>query len=301
MRALKNINIDDILLFDIETVSGEKELTEDSKFYESWSYKVRNSKEWDTKGFNEDILSSFQEKAALYPEFAKIVCISIGHVKLSDGIIKVSSFYGDDEADIINKFYGALDAFKASHKTPYLCGHAIKQFDVPYIFKRSLILGIEPHDLIDCSDSKPWDLKHLLDTKELYQGTSFTPSSLIGLTTAFGLENPKQDIAGHETSKAYYNGEILRIAKYCERDVVAVANVLLKMMRLSTVEKSVSAVDFAEVPLLEKIAKTKKHTKEELSKVLTTYNNLEEEDKPKASLIIEVAFGKKIEELEKEL
>jgi hypothetical protein len=303
MKALANVNIDDVLVFDIETVAAEKELTEDSKFYDAWLYKVRNSKEFDKKNFTEDVLQSFSEKAALFPEFGKIVCISIGHIKLNEGLIKVSSFYEGcnekvkTEEDIIVAFNNALDAFQSSRKKVYLCGHAIKAFDVPYVFKKSLILGIDVQDLMDTSISKPWELTYLLDTKELYQGTSFTPSSLIGLTTAFGIESPKQDISGSETTEKYYNGEVERIARYCERDVVAVGNVLLKMMKLPIVEKMLGSLDFADVPLLEKVAKLSKYTKEEAVKVVGIYDALDENEKPIAEKLIEISFKKSLQEL----
>lgn len=303
IKALQNVNIDDVLVFDIETVAAEKKLTEDSKFYDAWLYKARNSKEFDKKNFTEDLLDSFSEKAALFPEFGKIVCISIGHIKPNEGIIKVSSFYEGcnnkvkTEEDIIKAFNSALDAFQASRKKVYLCGHAIKAFDVPYVFKKSLILGIDVQDLMDTSISKPWELTYLLDTKELYQGTSFTPSSLIGLTTAFDIPSPKQDIVGSETTETYYNGEIERIARYCERDVVAVGNVLLKMMKLPTVEKRQGFLDLVDVHILEKVAKLGKYSKSEVERVVLNFDKLEGKERSLAETLIEVSFKKSLEEL----
>lgn len=307
MKILKDINVEHILFFDIEVATLEETLTEDSPFYESWAYKVRNSKEFDKKNFNEDIIQSYSEKASLYGEFAQIVTISVGRVNLEEGIVTVKSFYKDSEkgveteADIINAFYKLLDGFKAKHGKVYLCGHAIQTYDIPMLWKRSLILGIVPHEMIDTSDTKPWLLTWLIDTLTLFKGDSFTPSSLLALTAAFGLESPKQDICGSETSATYFKGEVVRVAQYCERDVVAVANVLLKMLRLPTVEKKLSDLDFASVPLLEKIAKLGRYTKEEISKVLLQYNNLPDEDKEIAATIIKVATKKTILELEQEI
>jgi hypothetical protein len=303
IKALQNVDPERILFFDIEVATLEDGLTEDSPFYEAWSYKCRNSKEFEKKNFNEDILQSYNEKGSLYAEFAKVVTISIGRVNISEGIITVKSFYKgceegiETEADIINGFYKLLDAFKSKYGKIYLCGHAIKTYDIPTIFKRSLILGILPHDLVDTSNTKPWLLDWLIDTLELFKGDSYSPSSLLALTAAFGLESPKQDIQGHETTQTYYNGEVERIAKYCERDVVAVANVLLKMMQRDVVEKKLSELDFADVPLLEKVAKLGKYTKEEAVKVVGIYDVLEENEKPIAEKLIEISFKKSLEEL----
>jgi len=307
MRVLSKVNVEHILFFDIETVCIEEHLTEDSRYHSAWEYKQRHSKEFDRKGFTEDILDSFSEKAALYPEFAKVAVISIGHVKLSDGVINVTSFYEgcnekiQTEADIINAFCNSLDAFKAKYGNIYICGHSVKAFDISFLLRRSLILGLELHPLIDTSGVKSWDLHYILDTKELFQGTSFTPPSLIALAAAFGLENPKQDIQGDETSKTYWSGDVVRVARYCERDVVTVANILLRMMRLPIVEKRLNNLDFEGTPLLEKVAKLGKYTKEDARIVLDRYNTFSEYEQNIASLIIQTSFNKTVEELKKEL
>lgn len=304
IKALIGVDLENVLVVDIETASIEQELTEDSRYYDSWAYKMRHSKEADQKGYNEDIITSFAEKSPLYSEFSRIICISIGHIKPSEGVIKVSSFYEGcndkikDEAGIITAFNNALDAFQSSRKKTMLCGHSIIAFDVPTIYKRSIILGIPPHSMVDTSTDKPWTVtERLLDTKTVFQGTSFTPPSLISLAAAFGLENPKQDITGSETSTAYYSGQITRVARYCERDVVTTANILLKMMFLPTVEKKMSDLDFTDVPLLEKVAKLGKYIKEEAVKVVGIYDVLEENEKPIAEKLIEISFKKSLEEL----
>lgn len=308
IKALQNIDIDNILVVDIETANIEKELTEDSRYYQAWAYKMRHSKEADQKDYDDDLIKSFADKSPLYSEFSKIITISIGHIKPSEGIIKVTSFYEGcndkikDEADIIRAFNNALDSFQVSRKKIMLCGHSAIAFDVPVIYKRSLILGIPPHPMVDTSVDKPWTVvDRIIDTKVLFQGTSFTPPSLISLAAAFGLENPKQDIAGHETSTAYYSGQIARVARYCERDVVTTANILLKMMGLPIVEKKMSELDFAGVPLLEKVAKLGKYTKEDARIVLDRYNTFSEYEQNIASLIIQTSFNKTVEELKKEL
>jgi len=298
MRALKNIKVSDILFLDIETVAGAPELTEDHPLWQAWLYKNRNSKEFDRKDFAEELPKSFEEKGALYAEFGQIVCITIGHVKEEEGLINVTSFYGEDEADILVRFFRALDKFKSSRSNARLCGHAIKVFDIPYIFKRAVICGVPLHDMVDTSDLKPWELNWITDTMDLFKSTSFAPTSLIALAAAFGLPNPKQDISGEETTATFYNGEVERVAQYCERDVVTTANVYMRLAYKPTVEKAQNGLDFKSIPILERVAKLGKYTKEEATTILEAYEKLKKvEEKEMAATIIKVSFTKSVEEL----
>ena len=291
IRVLQGVHPEKILFVDIETAAGQKELTEESPFFDAWEYKNRNSKEFDKKGFTEDLLQSYQEKAALYAEFGRIICISCGYIK--DGELRCKSFYGTDEEQIIKDFYAVLDKLESNWKSIKIAGHAIKVFDIPYIFKRSIILGLSPHRLMDTSGVKPWELdSYVIDSKDLFQGTSFTPSSLIALAAAFGLPNPKQDIAGNETSEAYYNEEYDRIAQYCERDVLTSCNIVRKFMGLVAIDKVPSELDLKGLPLLERIAVTGNFTEADLQSIENTLPSLEEDEKIIAMELLQAAFTK---------
>ena len=296
MRVLNNIAPQQILFFDIETVRAEEQLTEDSKYYDNWFYKQRNNKD-------EDIFEVFAEKAALFSDCGKIVTISVGRINVESGVVTIVSFYEGcnnkikDEAGIIKAFFKLLDDATAEYGKMYLCGHMIKDFDIPYIAQRAMVNRIPLQDMIDVSGKPNWELKHLLDTNELWRSTGYSKTSLIALTTAFGLENPKQDIQGHETSTVYYKGEIERIARYCERDVLAVTNILLAIKCLPPVVQNLDNINFADVPLLEKVAKLGKYIKEEAVKVVGIYDVLEENEKPIAEKLIEISFKKSLEEL----
>lgn len=217
MKVLKKLNLEDVLFIDIETSTCVPELQIDTPLFNSWAYK-KKSENLD----NQQLIDSYKKEAALYADFGRIVCISIG--RLFKGSFVTTTFNDFDETEMIKKFYQALDK-----EDWVLCGHAIKVFDIPYIFQRSIINGIIPHSLVDTSGEKPWTMDWIIDTKELWSAGGFSKSGLVNITTAFGLPSPKEEITGAEVPAYFWEdpkGHIQEISDYCERDVVAVYDVL---------------------------------------------------------------------------
>jgi len=105
-----------------------------------------------------------------------------------------------------------------------LCGHNSKEFDFPYIARRCLINGLPIPSIIDNSGKKPWEIKHL-DTFGDYK--SYTSLNL--LAAVFGINSPKDDIDGSQVWSVYWiDKDLERIKTYCQKDVVTVAQLLLK-------------------------------------------------------------------------
>lgn len=294
MKLLKTIDLNDLVFIDIETVRLTDSLEKDSDLYKSWEYKLRYTKE------NEDIENkpleiSYKQKAALYAEFGKIICITIG--KIQDDKIKIKSFYSSDEKELLLGFSKAVDAILSSNKKAILCGHAIKGFDVPYIMRRCLINRVDVPSLVDTSTAKPWDLP-LLDINELWKGSGFYGASLLNITTAFGIiPSSKVDMDGSETSDVYYSEKeegLERIKDYCERDVIAVANLVRVIRNEDLVDRDDSDMKIKKVGPLERTFNTKKLTKED-EKVLTKrYKDIPDEHKKAAKDILDVAITNKL-------
>lgn len=291
MKLLKSIDLNDIVFIDIETVRIENELKKGTPLYDSWEYKLRYAKETD-KFEDKSIEDIFKDKAALYAEFAKIVCITIG--KIQDNTLKIKSFSSLDEKELLLNFSRAIDAIISSNKKSILCGHAIKGFDVPFIMRRCLINRIDVPTLVDTSTAKPWDLP-LLDTLELWKGSGFYGASLLNVTTAFGIESSKIDMDGSETSDIFYNDKngLDKIKNYCENDVFAVANLVRAMRGEDNVERDTSDMKIKKVGSLEKIFNAQKASKEEEKKLAEIIKNLPENQKKAAQDILEVTMPKK--------
>lgn len=213
---LENINCENVLFLDIETVSQHKmyeELTDPLKSL--WNRKAQFLAKTEV-----DTPSSLYERAGIYAEFGKIICISVGFLR--DDKIRIKSFAGDDEFRLLDDFANLLN--KSYNKSEsLLCAHNGKEFDFPYISRRMLINGIRLPGILNVAGCKPWEVRHL-DTMELWRfGDHKNFTSLELLTSVFGIETPKDDISGEQVGYAYWEENNLeRIVMYCQKDVLAV-------------------------------------------------------------------------------
>jgi len=233
---LKKVQLDKVLFLDIETVPQVyqfHDLEEKSKELFEAKTRVMQNEE---KSF--DML--YNERGGIYAEFGKIVCISVGFVhETSHGKqMRMKSFYHDDEETLLKQFKNLLDE---NYNSPYhiLCGHNAKEFDFPYICRRMLINGIELPETLNISGKKPWEISHL-DTMELWKFGDFKAyTSLALLCHVFNIPTPKDDISGADVARVYYEEKDLeRIKVYCEKDVVALIQLFLRMRGDALVEES---------------------------------------------------------------
>lgn len=286
MTILKNINLDDVLFLDIETVRIQNDIKEGESLYDSWSYKMRYSR--DAEKFDDKPIEDlFKEKAALYSEFAKIVCITIGRIK--DNKCLLHTISNHDEGVLLAEFSDMLNGFYAKNSRTILSGHAIKGFDIPFIMRRCIVNGVSIPVLCDVAHLKPWEL-NTLDTLELWKGTGFYSASLINIAVALGLPSPKSDINGSETSDVYYTEEkgLERIVAYCERDVHTVCNIICKFIGRPFIDKSISEFKKDTTPSIQRQALGLKITSAEQKKLESTIHNLKDSEKIIAQEILKI-------------
>jgi 3'-5' exonuclease len=227
---LEQIDIGNILFLDIETVPGVYQFSElDEEFQGLWSDKMRFLQQREEK-----TAEQLYERAGIYAEFGKVICISTALIHRNGGAekLRVKSFYGHDEAQVLRSFAQVLNRY-FSGTEKYLCGHNIKEFDVPFIARRMLLNGIELPKTINLPGKKPWEVNHL-DTMELWKFGDYKHfTSLHLLARLFGIPTPKDDISGADVGRVYYEENNLeRIKVYCEKDTVTVANVFRKFKNL---------------------------------------------------------------------
>jgi DNA polymerase elongation subunit (family B) len=208
------LNESDILFLDIETVPQWPKYNEVPE---------RFQKLWDRKAAflakNEETPSELYNRAGIYAEFGKIICISVGF--FNSGQLRIKSFWGDDEHRLLMDFAKLLNNFY-NENHHLLCGHNAKEFDFPYIARRMLINHIEIPKILNLAGKKPWEIQHI-DTMELWKFGDFKNyTSLDLLTAVFDIPTPKDDISGADVWKVYWEENNLeRIKDYCEKDVVA--------------------------------------------------------------------------------
>ena len=223
---LNRLNIENILFLDVETVpqcAAYDALPERMK--ELWEKKSAYVRK-DGQSAEE-----FYERAGIWAEFGKIICISVGYVRTSKSgrVFRVKSFYGDDEKALLTGFCELLQTFFAKKKEARLCAHNGKEFDFPYIARRALINGLPLPKALDVAGSKPWDVP-FLDTMELWKFGDYKHYVSLDLLTAiFDIPSPKDDMDGSQVAEVYYrDGDLSRIVRYCEKDVMSVAQLLLR-------------------------------------------------------------------------
>lgn len=222
---LEQIKIDDILFLDIETVPQQASFEDlDDSFKHLWNKKSSHFRK------PEENADEVYERAGIYAEFGKIICISTGyiHVGETDYSFRVKSFYGHDEKELLTEFNDMVNSFSRK-KNIQLCAHNGKEFDFPYIARRMLVNGILLPRVLDIAGKKPWEV-NFIDTLELWKfGDYKSYTSLELLTKIFGIPTPKDDIDGSMVAHTYWEeNDLARIVKYCEKDVLAIAQLLLK-------------------------------------------------------------------------
>ncbi|HOY37972.1 MAG: 3'-5' exonuclease [Bacteroidales bacterium] len=229
------IALNQVLFIDIETVPAVpvyEELSESfRKHWERKSSFFRNA---------DESASDVYQRAGIYAEFGKIICISAGFIteRNGDKHFRVKSFSGDTEKELLTEFSAMLDSF-APKGDKYFCGHNIREFDIPYISRRMLVNRIPLPEMLNNAGKKPWDMK-LLDTMELWKFGDFKNyTSLELLANLFGIPTPKDDIDGSMVADVYYNEKNLnRIVTYCEKDVLTVAQLLLSYRLMPLIEEA---------------------------------------------------------------
>lgn len=220
-----------ILFLDIETVSVAPDLGAlPAHMQELWERKAELLRERpDTPHTPAEL---YKSRAAIFAEFGKVVCVSCGVLRFQEDrpSIKLKSFHGADEAQLLTEFAQMLNPFMA-RTDRNLCAHNGKEFDFPYLGRRFLINGLPlPAILADIQSKKPWEVR-LLDTLQLWKfGDYKSFTSLDLLCAVFDIPSPKDDIDGSQVGQVFWEEKDYgRIARYCERDVVATAQVLLRM------------------------------------------------------------------------
>ncbi len=224
---LHNLNIEEVLFLDIETVPSAPEFTElTANWQKLWEHKMQ------FKIDSGESADELYERAGIYAEFGKIICISAGYVSQKQGeyFFRVKSFYDDDEKKLLQNFFNAWQQFSRAGKQK-LCGHNGQEFDFPYIARRALVHGLRLPKIFDIAGAKPWEVKDMLiDTLQLWKFGDYKHyTSLSLLCELFNIPTPKDDIDGSQVATIYWKeNDLDRIVKYCEKDTLAVANLLLK-------------------------------------------------------------------------
>lgn len=225
----------DILFLDIETIGVVEQYSQlNERFKTQWARKASFFKR-DENQTDEEL---FKERAGIYAEFGKIIVIGIGKFSEIDGnlVFKTKSFSGHEEKKLLEDFKTLLE--KADPAKTKLCAHNGKEFDFPYISRRMLVNGMVPPPLLNLAGAKKWEVPHL-DTMEMWKFGDYKHYTSLDLLLAlFNIPSSKGRMDGSMVNEVYYGEKNLeKIAEYCVADVIAVAQLYLKMKGMPLIEE----------------------------------------------------------------
>lgn len=228
---ITKIPLENFLIIDIETVSEKKDyssLTEE--WQHLWQEKVKRS-------LPEEVTEDeyYPQRAGVMAEFAKVVCISLGYFKKEAGSyqFRVKSIFSHDEKELLQNFITTLNQLEAVHNHWSFTGHNIKEFDIPFLCRRLLINSLQVPPYLDFQNMKPWET-NMVDTFQYWRfGDYKNYTSLKLLAAALQVPSPKDDIDGSMVGDVYWKeNDLQRIAIYCQKDIVTVANIILRFKNL---------------------------------------------------------------------
>ena len=234
MPMFPKIPLSKILFLDIETVpqyATFDQMPPLEKVY--WEEKTAYQRKEDFSP------AEFYERAGIWAEFGKIVCLSVGYftTATSPRQFRLKTFSGD-EKQILTDFKTLLDHYFNTPKHR-LCAHNGKEFDFPYIARRMLVHNLKLPKLLALFDAKPWEVPHI-DTMHLWRFGDYKHyTSLKLMAHVLGIPSPKDDIDGSRIAHVYYvEKKLKRIIIYCEKDVLTIAQLYLKLQNQKILEES---------------------------------------------------------------
>lgn len=225
--------LDHILFIDIETVPLTARFEEMPEgLQQHWRKKSGLIKQSNTV-VETTPEAIYLDKAGIYSEFAQVVCVGLGWLKRRDDGWKLllKSLHDTDESALLDRLCTAFTKFTQVNSQLVLCGHNIKEFDLPFLARRMLIRGHSLPDCLNVQGKKPWEISHI-DTLERWKFGDYKNYTSLGLLAeVLGIPSPKDDIDGSQVGRVYWeDGDLRRISEYCLRDVLTTARVYLRLI-----------------------------------------------------------------------
>jgi DNA polymerase elongation subunit (family B) len=230
-----NLPVEKLLFIDIETVGCASTLSDLKKNDEKLYSLFEHYESWFKKRFPEDSNLTLEElfisRSALVPEFNRIVCVCLGLVDMK-GNFKTTVISNIDEKKLLEDTKKTL--VKCGEMGYWLCGHNVKNFDIPVLGKRMVINGLMPPKILPSFDTKPWEVK-AVDTRDVWQFGQYASISTLDLMCGvMGVESSKsEDMDGSKVHDNFWNKkDYSKINEYCEKDVQVLYNVVSKFINL---------------------------------------------------------------------
>jgi DNA polymerase elongation subunit (family B) len=207
------------LAFDIETVPLKDFEEYPDAIQKKILEKIEKKKEYDP-GYD------YNKFASIHWDFGRIVCISCGFIH--ENKIKLKSFYGEDEKEILEGFNGLLTTMGPNVKFIHYNG---LNFDVPWILRRMSYHGISINGADFGNLARFRDFPHLDVMMKYYNWNISNNMSLEVLSLLHNLPNPKEALGAANVYPAYKEEKWNEIVYYCEFDTATTLNLWYKIFQ----------------------------------------------------------------------
>ena len=157
------------------------------------------------------------KKLSLSATTAKIICLCYAVEPSLTNSIEVLQ---GEETEIIKNFW------KLAADYSLFVGHNILDFDLRFIYQRSVIHQIKPSRDIPFTRFRN---APIYDTMQEWSKWGREHVSLDALTKALGIPSPKEHLDGSKVYPYYRAGKLPEIIEYCKRDVDSVRQVYKRL------------------------------------------------------------------------
>ena len=147
------------------------------------------------------------KKLSLSAATAKILCLCYAFEPSASGTVEVLQ---GEETEIIKNFW------KIVVDCNLFVGHNILDFDLRFIYQRSVIHQIKPSRDIPFARFRN---APIYDTMQEWSKWGREHASLDALSKALGIPSPKENLDGAKVYPYYRAGKLAEIIEYCKRDV----------------------------------------------------------------------------------
>lgn len=294
VKELLNYREEDLLFVDIETASNKGDISLDSKELSLFQWKMRE-KDTDNLLPLMEVKRLYKQKAALFPIYGQIICITLGVIRNEKATLIT---YSGKEKEILQRFVHTVNK---SNKVLVFWN---ADFDLPYIRKRFVINGLQDYlnDTVgNDAMKKPWTLRGVLDLMQVWKGINWGNDGLNEVAWSLGLPLPKEDLQGSEVSDAFHSGRITDIIKYCEEDVKALINIYRVFTYQSVITdmiiKTESNSEIKDIPLINEIYERGRILKKNEKPLITLFSSFTESEKKEGIKILKSCIkGGKLEQ-----
>lgn len=196
------------LFLDIETIPASEEFHK--------TLKMLHGK----KSRGDDDFDQYLLKTSFDGAYGRILCI--GYAVDDD---ETSILYNEnDEKKTLQQFWDLAQS------ADLFIGHNVMDFDLRFIFQRSIINGVRPpQNLINLPFAR-YRNNPIFDTMKEWAKWSNNSVGLEHLALALGIPSPKDGIDGSQVWDFYKAGKVEEILKYCQKDVETTRAVYKKMV-----------------------------------------------------------------------